>query len=71
MLAAEQIDEFRRTGHLTVKHVSVLFHHGNTPRQASANRSPRRAAAFHYLLDDASLIKPALNYDPTFSIKVN
>ena len=51
----------------------VSFHHGNTPHQSSANRStrPRRAAAFHYLRDDATLSNPALSYDPGFSVKVN
>ena len=51
----------------------VSFHHGNTPHQSSANRSmrPRRAAAFHYLRDDATLTKPALDYDPAVSVKVS
>lgn len=51
----------------------VSFHHGNTPHQSSANRSPRprRAAAFHYLRGDATLINPALDYDPAFSMRVS
>ena len=51
----------------------VSFHHGNTPHQSSANHSrrPRRAAAIHYLRDDATLIKPALHYDPALSVRVS
>lgn len=51
----------------------VSFHHGNTPHQSSANRStrPRRAAAFHYLREDATLSNPALDYDPAFCVKVS
>jgi phytanoyl-CoA hydroxylase len=50
----------------------VSFHHGNTPHQSSANRSthPRRAAALHYMRNDARLIKPALDFDGAVSVKV-
>ncbi|MCG8648711.1 MAG: phytanoyl-CoA dioxygenase family protein [Pirellulales bacterium] len=50
----------------------VSFHHGNTPHQSSANRSQqaRRAAAFHYLRNDAKLTHPALDYDPDFRVTI-
>lgn len=50
----------------------VSFHHGNTPHQSSSNRSARarRAAAFHYLRNDAKLIRPALPYDPAINVRV-
>jgi len=50
----------------------VSLHHGNTPHQSSANQSPRprRAAALHYLRNDARLIKPALSYDDRSVVKV-
>jgi ectoine hydroxylase-related dioxygenase (phytanoyl-CoA dioxygenase family) len=43
----------------------VSFHHGRTLHQSSANRSTkwRRAAAVHYLRNDACLLHPALPYD--------
>lgn len=43
----------------------ISFHHGNTLHQSASNRSssPRRAAAFHYLRNDAQLVRPALPYD--------
>lgn len=51
----------------------VSFHHGNTPHQSSANRSPRprRAAAFHYLRHGAKLVAPALTYDPSVSVIIS
>ena len=50
----------------------VSFHHGNTPHQSSANRSPspRRAAAFHYLLNSARLADSGLNYDASLSVPI-
>ncbi len=50
----------------------VSFHHGNTPHQSSANRStrPRRAAAFHFIRNDAKLNAPALRYDNKFMVKI-
>jgi ectoine hydroxylase-related dioxygenase (phytanoyl-CoA dioxygenase family) len=50
----------------------VSFHHGNTPHQSSANRSPRprRAAAFHYLLDSARLADSGLSYDASLSVPI-
>lgn len=50
----------------------ISFHHGNTPHQSSANRSPkpRRAAAFHYLRQDAKLVSPALPYDSSLAVPV-
>ncbi len=50
----------------------VSFHHGNTPHQSSVNRSlsSRRAAAFHYLRNDASLVSPALPYDQAIHVKI-
>jgi ectoine hydroxylase-related dioxygenase (phytanoyl-CoA dioxygenase family) len=50
----------------------VSFHHGNALHQSSANRSPkwRRAAAFHYLRNDAALIRPALPYDSSVHVKI-
>ncbi len=50
----------------------VSFHHGNTPHQSSANRSrhPRRAAAFHFIRNEASLINPALQYDHDFIVQI-
>lgn len=51
----------------------VSFHHGNTPHQSSANRSarPRRAAAFHYIRDDARLLTPALEFDDKLIVMVS
>lgn len=50
----------------------VSFHHGNTPHQSSANRSerPRRAAAFHFIRNDARLSSPALSYPSELMVKV-
>lgn len=50
----------------------VSFHHGNTPHQSAANHSdrPRRAAAFHYLRNDARLVNPALPYDDSVRVRV-
>ena len=50
----------------------ISFHHGNTWHQSSGNTStaPRRAAAFHYRRNDASLVKPALTYDPSVLIQI-
>ena len=50
----------------------VSFHHGNTLHQSSRNRSKhwRRAAAFHYLRNDASLVEPQLEYDLTLSMRI-
>lgn len=51
----------------------VSFHHGNTPHQSGVNRStqPRRAAAFHYLRQDAKLVSPALPYDPSMAVPID
>src|SRR5690606_24351888 len=51
----------------------IAFHHGNTLHQSSNNTSPRprRAVAFHYLRNDASLTKPALPYDMNIVVKVS
>ena len=51
----------------------ISFHHGNTWHQSSNNASskPRRPAAFHYLRNDASLVNPALEYDPSVVVNVS
>ncbi len=48
----------------------VSFHHGNTPHFSAANqsKSSRRAVAFHYLRNDATLIQSGLEYDPAMRI---
>lgn len=50
----------------------ISFHHGNTWHQSSANTSnhARRAVAFHYLRNDAQLVKPALEYDASVVVPV-
>ena len=50
----------------------ISFHHGNTLHQSAANRSPRsrRAAAFHYLRNDARLVSPALDYDASVVVRI-
>lgn len=50
----------------------VSFHHGNTWHQSSANTSPspRRAVAFHYIRNNATLRTPALPYDLTLTVSV-
>ena len=50
----------------------VSFHHGSTWHQSSSNTSsrPRRAVAMHYLQNDASLVKPALTYDPSVIVRI-
>ena len=51
----------------------VSFHHGNTWHQSSSNTSskPRRAVAMHFLRNDASLVKPALEYDPKVVVRIS
>jgi len=51
----------------------VSFHHGRTLHQSSPNRSNswRRAAAVHFMRNDAYLETPALKYDARFTIKCN
>ena len=51
----------------------VSIHHGNTLHQSSANRSnhPRRAVTFHFLQNDAQLVKPALDYEPSNVVKIS
>ncbi|GAB5440506.1 MAG: hypothetical protein Fues2KO_08550 [Fuerstiella sp.] len=51
----------------------ISFHHGNTWHQSSANRSSdaRRAVVFHYLRNDAMLVKPTLNYDLSLAVRVS
>ena len=51
----------------------VSFHHGNTLHQSSANRSnhPRRAETFHFLQNDAQLVNPALDYEPSNVVKIS
>ncbi len=55
-----------------VKSGGVSFHHGNTPHQSSSNRSgnSRRAAAFHYLQNDAKLVSATLPYDASINVKI-
>ena len=51
----------------------ISIHHGNTLHQSSSNTSsrPRRAAAFHYLQNDAKLVSPALPYDDSINVKIS
>ena len=51
----------------------VSFHHGNTPHSSAANQSkaPRRAVAFHYLRNDATLIHSGLDYDPAMRMDLS
>jgi len=51
----------------------VSIHHGNTLHQSGSNRSdqPRRAVTFHFLRNDARLVKPALAYDPAQAVVVS
>jgi ectoine hydroxylase-related dioxygenase (phytanoyl-CoA dioxygenase family) len=55
-----------------VKSGGVSLHHGNTLHQSAANTSnrPRRAAAFHYLRNDANLVDPALPYDQAVRVSI-
>lgn len=50
----------------------ISFHHGNTWHQSSSNTSDhaRRAVAFHYLRNDARLVKPALEYDASVLVPI-
>ena len=50
----------------------VSFHHGNTWHQSSSNTSsrPRRAAALHFLQNDAVLVNPALKYDSSVVVRI-
>ena len=50
----------------------ISLHHGNTWHQSSRNasRRPRRAAAFHYLRNSESLVRPALEYDRSSWVKI-
>ena len=50
----------------------VSFHHGNTPHFSAANRSKtsRRAVAFHYLRNDATLLDSGLDYDPAMRLDI-
>lgn len=50
----------------------VSFHHGNTPHFSAANQSgnSRRAVAFHYLRNDATLTNSGLDYDPAMRVFV-
>ncbi len=68
----QHLDEYEMTP-ATVPAGGISFHHGNTWHQSSSNTStkPRRAAAFHYLRNDASLVKPALQYDSSVVVKVS
>lgn len=51
----------------------ISFHHGNTWHQSSANCSnrARRAVVFHYLKNSARLVRPALEYDLSRSVRVS
>jgi len=51
----------------------VSIHHGNTLHQSSSNRSdhPRRAVTFHFLQNKSQLVNPALEYDPTHSVRIS
>jgi ectoine hydroxylase-related dioxygenase (phytanoyl-CoA dioxygenase family) len=51
----------------------ISLHHGNTLHQSSSNRSkhPRRAAAFHYLRNSATLVHPALEYDRGLNVCIS
>lgn len=51
----------------------VSFHHGSTWHQSSSNTStkPRRAAAFHFLRNDAVLKQPALPYDANVVVRIS
>lgn len=70
-IPAEHIEDFPMTP-APVPAGGVSFHHGNTWHQSSSNTStrPRRAAAFHYLRNDASLIRPALKYNADVVVKI-
>ncbi len=70
-IPAEQARRFEMSP-APVPRGGVSLHHGNTPHQSSANRSPRprRAAAFHYLLDSARLDNSSLSYDVSLSIPI-
>ncbi len=50
----------------------VSFHHGHTLHQSSANTSDRfrRAAAIHYLRNDARLVDPKLAFDPSVAVAI-
>ena len=63
-IAPEHLDEYQMTP-APVPSGGISFHHGNTWHQSSSNTSDhaRRAVAFHYLRNDARLVKPALEYD--------
>jgi ectoine hydroxylase-related dioxygenase (phytanoyl-CoA dioxygenase family) len=71
-ISTEKVNDFRMTA-APVPAGGVSFHHGNTWHQSSSNTSsrPRRAVAMHFLQNDASLIDPALWYDPSIVVKIS
>ena len=68
---AESLGDYEMTA-APVPAGGISFHHGNTWHQSSNNSSPRprRAAAFHFLRNDATLDRPALDYDSTVVVKI-
>ena len=71
-VAPQFIDRFQMTP-APVPAGGVSFHHGNTWHQSSSNTSQRarRAVAFHYLRNDATLVNPALPYDSSVVVRVS
>ncbi len=71
-IPSDQVDHYPMTP-APVPAGGISFHHGNTWHQSSSNTSsrPRRAIAMHYLRNNASLIKPALPYDPSVVVKIS
>ncbi len=55
-----------------VRQGGVSFHHGHTLHQSSSNTSRkfRRAAALHFLRNDARLVNPRLDFDPSLEVVV-